>query len=106
MSRRFPLIIGEWCIDTTSTKPARLGREERVAYFRALAEAQLAAWQDAEGWFFWSYKVLVDGPGHDGWDMGKSFELGYLPAIAPPSRDAPSAHDVLEHRSAGAVPNR
>jgi glucan 1,3-beta-glucosidase len=83
MSRRFSLIIGEWCIDTTSTKPARLGRGERVAYYRALAEAQLAAYQDAEGWFFWSYKLLVDGPAHDGWDMSKSIELGYLPAIAP-----------------------
>lgn len=83
MSRRFPLVIGEWCIDTTSTKPAGLARDERVAYYRALAEAQLAAWQDAEGWFFWSYKLLGDGSGHDGWDMGKSLELGYLPAIAP-----------------------
>jgi glucan 1,3-beta-glucosidase len=80
MSRRFPLVVGEWCIDTTSAKPGTLSRDERARYFRTLAEAQLAAWEAAEGWFFWSYKVLVDGSTHDGWDMGKSLELGYLPS--------------------------
>ena len=71
--------------DLQQAGPAR--RDERAAYYRALAEAQLAAWQEAEGWFFWSYKLLVDGPGHDGWDLGKSLELGYLPR-SPLERDA------------------
>jgi glucan 1,3-beta-glucosidase len=80
MSALFPLIIGEWCIDTTSTTPSRLQPAERAQYYRRLAAAQLAAWEGAEGWFFWSYELLVDGSSHDGWDMGKSLDLGYLPA--------------------------
>ena len=79
MSKRFPLIVGEWCIDTTSVKPGTLNPDDRARYYRTLADAQLAAWEGADGWFFWSYKLLVDGPTHDGWDMGKSFEQGYLP---------------------------
>jgi glucan 1,3-beta-glucosidase len=79
MSARFPVIVGEWCVDTTSAKPAALNREERAVYYRKLADAQLAAWERAEGWFYWSYKLLVEGSTHDGWDMGKSIELGYLP---------------------------
>jgi glucan 1,3-beta-glucosidase len=79
MSTRFPLIVGEWCIDTTSAKPGRLSHAERARYYRTLAEAQLAAWEGAEGWFFWSYKVLVDGSTHDGWDLGKSLDLQYVP---------------------------
>jgi hypothetical protein len=45
----FPLIIGEWCIDTTSTTPSRLQPAERAQYYRRLAAAQLAAWEGAEG---------------------------------------------------------
>lgn len=78
MSARFPLIVGEWCIDTTSTKPCTLSHDDRAAYYRTLADAQLAAWEGAEGWFFWSYKLLIDGSMHDGWDLGKSLELGYF----------------------------
>jgi glucan 1,3-beta-glucosidase len=80
MSARFPLLIGEWCIDTTSAKPGALDPDERRRYYRTLAETQLAAWEGAEAWFFWSYKLLVDGSAHDGWDMGKCFDLGYLPS--------------------------
>jgi hypothetical protein len=43
--------------------------------------AQLSAWQKAVGWFFWSYKVYIDEPGWDGWDMGKAMELGYFPKL-------------------------
>ena len=39
----------------------------------------LAAWDGAAGWFFWNYKLLVNGSDLDGWDLGKSVELGYLP---------------------------
>jgi hypothetical protein len=49
MSALFPLIIGEWCIDTTSTTPSRLQPAERAQYYRRLAAAQLAAWEGAEG---------------------------------------------------------
>jgi glucan 1,3-beta-glucosidase len=80
MSALFPLIIGEWCIDTTSDKPSGMSSDERARYYQSLAEAQLAAWERAEGWFFWSYKVLTNGSAQDGWDMRKSLELGYLPS--------------------------
>jgi hypothetical protein len=45
----------------------------------ALAAAQLKAWEHAIGWVYWSYKLQVDAPEFDGWDMGKAIELGYLP---------------------------
>jgi len=45
----------------------------------AYPAAQLAAWDGTVGWFFWSYKLLVDGSNLDGWDLRKSIELGYLP---------------------------
>jgi glucan 1,3-beta-glucosidase len=79
MSAQFPLIIGEWCLDPMSAKAAALSREQRPGFYRSLASAQLDAWDGAAGWFFWSYKLLTAGSQRDGWDLGKSIELGYLP---------------------------
>jgi glucan 1,3-beta-glucosidase len=59
---------------------SELSREERAHYHTTLANAQLAAWEGTEGWFFWNYKLLADGAALDGWDLGKSIELGYFPA--------------------------
>ena len=79
MSQQFPLIVGEWCLEPMSPQAAALAREERRGFYRSLADAQLATWEGAAGWFFWNYKLLVNGGDLDGWDLGKSVELGYLP---------------------------
>jgi glucan 1,3-beta-glucosidase len=79
MSAHFPLIVGEWCLDTMTTKAAAMTDEERQNYYRSLAAAQFKAWEPTAGWFYWNYKLLVDPPQFDAWDMGKSIELGYLP---------------------------
>jgi glucan 1,3-beta-glucosidase len=80
MSQRLPLVVGEWCLDTMSAKALDLSPEERRHYFSTLADAQLKSWNKTDGWFFWSYKLQVDGANLDGWDLRKSIELGYLPA--------------------------
>jgi glucan 1,3-beta-glucosidase len=79
MSPEFPLMVGEWCLEPMSAKAAAMPQEERLDFYRSLADAQLAAWDGTVGWFFWSYKLLVDGSNLDGWDLRKSIELGYLP---------------------------
>ena len=79
MSRQLPLIVGEWCLDPMSSVAVALTGEERLKFYRSLADAQLAAWDGAAGWFFWNYKLLVEGSDRDGWDLRKSIELGYLP---------------------------
>ena len=38
----------------------------------------------SQGWFYWNYRLLVSGSNIDGWDMGKSIELGYLPSRLKP----------------------
>jgi glucan 1,3-beta-glucosidase len=62
-----------------SSAAAALTGEERLRFYRSLADAQLAAWDGTAGWFFWNYKLLVEGSDRDGWDLRKSIELGYLP---------------------------
>jgi glucan 1,3-beta-glucosidase len=78
MSQRFPLMVGEWSLDTASAKVAAFTPEERRHYYRSIADSELTAWDSAMGWFFWSYKILVQGSARDGWDLGKALELGYV----------------------------
>jgi glucan 1,3-beta-glucosidase len=79
MSKTLPLIVGEWCVNTMSPSAAALTGTERLTYHRALAEAQLQAWKQSVGWFYWSYKLLTEDPTLDGWSMRRSIDLGYLP---------------------------
>ena len=79
VAAQFPTIVGEWSLNTSSTGVSLLSREQKRDYYRRLAGAQLSAWQQTHGWFFWSYKLQVEGDELDAWDFGKSIALGYLP---------------------------
>jgi glucan 1,3-beta-glucosidase len=81
VSEHLPVLVGEWSLDTVTPKPHELGPDERRAYFRTMAEAQLEAWQHATAWTYWSYKMTIDTPASDVWDFGKALELGLFPAV-------------------------
>lgn len=83
----FPVIVGEWCLDPMAPSVAALDDEDRARFHRAVADAQLEAWEPSAGWFFWTLKLLVDGHDRDGWDFGTSLARGHLPAdLSPPGR--------------------
>lgn len=82
-----PLIIGEWCLNTSSERITTQDRPTRRDYYRRLADAQLDAWQITDGWFYWSYKLQVSGPELDGWDFGKTVALDYLTTPTPEKVD-------------------
>ncbi|MCD7838584.1 MAG: cellulase family glycosylhydrolase [Clostridiales bacterium] len=102
-----PVVCGEWCLfnsyavgfDTkggqtvlngmdfsanTDSMPAETKRQ----IYRQLGEAQLAAWKNGSGYFYWSYKLLLDTVnepnwiGWDCWDLGKSVDQGWFPTEA------------------------
>lgn len=73
----FPVMVGEWSLDTTSTTPEP--GPARADYFRRSAVAQLAAFEGATAWTYWSCRVANDGhPAADVWDLGTAMDLGYL----------------------------
>ena len=99
-----PVICGEWCLfnsygvgaDTkggqsvlngvdTSDHEVRMNEEERKELYSKIAQAQLDAWNRGSGYFFWSYKLLLDTVnepnwyGWDSWDLGKCHDLGWFP---------------------------
>jgi len=58
--------------------------EEKKRIYRAVAEAQLDAWKEGSGYFYWSYKLLTDTVndrgwiGWDSWDLGRCVDFGWF----------------------------
>ena len=58
---------------------------EKKAIYRAVADAQLAAWKKGSGYFYWTYKMLTDTVntegwvGWDCWDLGRCVDFGWFP---------------------------
>lgn len=99
-----PIVCGEWClfnsyavgVDTRGGQTVLNGMdftenqqvmdsETQKHLYEQLANAQLAAWREGSGYFYWSYKLLLDtvnAPnwvGWDSWDLGKCADLGWFP---------------------------
>ena len=61
--------------------------EEKKKIYTAIGKAQLDAWNAGSGFFYWSYKLLLDTvttddwKGWDAWDLGKSFAEGWFPTV-------------------------
>lgn len=103
MQEYFPVICGEWCLfnslavgrDTKGGQTVLNGQEgmskesisdgKKKEIYRALADAQLKAWQAGSGYFYWSYKLLTDTVneagwvGWDSWDLGRCVDFGWFP---------------------------
>lgn len=102
MEKYFPVICGEWCVfnslacgrDTKggqtvlngmdSSDIAYVSPEEKMEIYQAIGKAQLDAWKKGSGYFYWSYKLLIDTvssndwKGWESWDMGRCMDFGYL----------------------------
>lgn len=99
-----PIICGEWCMfnsyavgmDTKggqsmlngmelSKNTEQFTAEEKRKIYRAVCAAQLDAWRCGSGYFYWSYKLLLDTVnepgwiGWDSWDLGKCADQGWFP---------------------------
>ncbi|MDO4173800.1 MAG: cellulase family glycosylhydrolase [Eubacteriales bacterium] len=103
MQQYFPIVCGEWCLfnslacgwDTKGGQSVLNGiegnaeetmsPEQRKEIYQAVAKAQLDAWDEGNGYFYWSYKLLVDTVnepgwiGWDSWDLGRCVDFGWFP---------------------------
>lgn len=94
MQQYFPVICGEWCLFNSAacghdTKGGQsvlngvkggdnesLSAGEKREIYRAVAEAELQAWDKGSGYFYWSYKLLIDTVNESGWNGWDSWDLG------------------------------
>jgi hypothetical protein len=98
-----PVVCGEWClfnsyavgidtkggqsvlngIDFTEERNV-LSEDDKKKVYQQLCKAQLDAWNKGSGYFYWSYKLLLDTVndnnwfGWDSWDLGKSVDQGWF----------------------------
>lgn len=63
----------------------RLSDAKRKQLYRSIAQAELDAWNQGSGHYYWNYKLLLDPTndpnwyGWDCWDLGKSVAEGWFP---------------------------
>lgn len=98
-----PIVCGEWCIFNslavgTDTKGGQstlngmdfgdarvVSDEEKKDIYTRIGQAQLNAWNQGSGYFYWTYKMLLDTVhgsnwrGWDCWDLAKSIDQGWFP---------------------------
>ena len=103
MQQYFPVICGEWCLfnslacgfDTkggqsvlngiAGASEEAMSLDEKKAVYNAVAKAQLEAWNKGSGYFYWSYKLMIDTVntpgwiGWDSWDLGRCVDFGWFP---------------------------
>lgn len=102
MQQYFPVICGEWCLansvaigyDTkggqtvlnglVNESEASINEDQRKEIYNILAKAQVDAWEKGSGYFYWSYKLLIDTvnekewSGWDSWDFGRCVDFGWM----------------------------
>lgn len=64
LQRRQPLIIGEWSVVLSGAILNGASREEEQAFFKEHAQHQLAVYDGALAWFYWTYKTEGRGIWH------------------------------------------
>jgi len=77
-ARHHQVLVGEWCLGNHNPqiKSGELAGDELRDFYRALADAQLDAWDQGLGGCYWSYRV--DSPGHENWDLRTCVVKGWV----------------------------
>lgn len=93
VQKYFPVICGEWSlfnsyacgIDTDGGQSPlngiesnidKLSKDEKRELYRKIAKAQLDAWRNGSGHYYWNYKLLLDTVNEEGWIGWDSWDLG------------------------------
>ncbi len=75
ISKFVDVIVGEWSVGLRDfdSKDAF----EKELYYKAFANAQLYLYEQAYGYYFWSYRI--DRESHREWDLKRSIDDDLLP---------------------------
>ena len=88
------ILVGEWCLGNHNPRKAQLEKDEKRAFYRALADAQLDAWDQGLGGCYWSYRV--DDPNRQDWSLQTCVAKGWIDlSHGKPQDEASSTDDLL-----------
>ena len=76
-----PIIVGEWSVGMTYDLLNQAKDEvQKKSYYQVLGNLLLLAFEEADGWFFWNYKLSDQSViKHPGWSFRKQVEDNILP---------------------------
>ena len=77
-ARRVPLIVGEWNIQNRADGLAQMNPDERDHLYSTVADGFLQGMTDCLGWFYWSWKVHMDGLDAECDDAARCVNHGWL----------------------------
>lgn len=92
-SQYHQVLVGEWCLGNHSPLKQQLSDEDKRAFYRALSDAQLDAWDQGIGGCYWSYRV--DDPARPEWDMRTCVVKGWLDLHHGCEEQAGGGNDIL-----------
>lgn len=75
LQSRFPTIVGEWSLAVQPNMMRDVSGFSRNVATRALADAQLLAYERGSGWYFWTYKTETAPE----WSFRESVARDWLP---------------------------
>ncbi|MNL31236.1 hypothetical protein D3C87_1530130 [compost metagenome] len=64
LQHRQPIIVGEWSVVLSGKILNGVSHEREQALFKEHAQLQLAAYDNALAWFYWTYKTEGRGIWH------------------------------------------
>ncbi|SHF77449.1 glucan 1,3-beta-glucosidase [Caldanaerobius fijiensis DSM 17918] len=81
IGRQLPTYVGEWSLGLDGNSLRGLSTFQKEAAMRAFGSSQLLGYENAAGWFFWSYKIEVDSNNEwkCQWDFRECVKRGWLP---------------------------
>lgn len=81
MKKAVPIIVGEWSVGMTGDLLNKSQDEiQKKSYHHVLGNLLLLAFEEADGWFFWNYKLSDQSMlKHPGWSFRKLVEDYILP---------------------------
>lgn len=87
------ILVGEWCLGNHNPQKAQLDKDEKRAFYRALADAQLDAWDQGIGGCYWSYRV--DDPKRQDWSLQTCVANGWIDLHHGQPQDEEGSADSL-----------
>lgn len=78
VARRLPVIVGEWNMQNQADGLEQMSWDERDLLYTTVSTGFQNAMQDCIGWFYWTYKVQMDGPDQECDDAARCVNHGWL----------------------------
>ena len=80
-SQKLPVIVGEWCLQTSALGLNEMSAEEKRDFYNTLYQLYMDAFRECEGSFYWSYKLNHVDPSMYAWDAQRCINNKWMKGV-------------------------